>query len=65
MSGEPNAIAMAGFVIFIALSLVITWFAARRTRRAAMAMALTTHCKLDMVFAFRPGSSRMGCHSIK
>ncbi|MFA5908364.1 MAG: sodium/solute symporter [Vicinamibacterales bacterium] len=31
-SGQPNIIAMSGFVIFIALSLVITWFAARRTR---------------------------------
>jgi cation/acetate symporter len=30
-AGEPNVIAMAGFVLFIALSLVITWFAARRT----------------------------------
>ena len=29
--GEPNLVAMSGFVIFIALSLVITWFAARRT----------------------------------
>jgi cation/acetate symporter len=31
-TGETNLVAMAGFVIFIALSLVITWFAARRTR---------------------------------
>ena len=31
-SGGPNTIAMTGFVIFIALSLIITWFAARRTR---------------------------------
>ena len=30
--GEPNIVAMAGFVIFIALSLGITWVAARRTR---------------------------------
>jgi cation/acetate symporter len=30
-AGEPNIIAMAGFVLFIALSLVITWIAARRT----------------------------------
>ncbi len=30
-SGEPNIVAMAGFVIFILLSLGITWFAARRT----------------------------------
>ncbi len=30
-TGEPNAVAMAGFAIFIILSLVITWFAARRT----------------------------------
>ena len=30
-AGEPNTIAMAGFVLFIALSLVITWIAARRT----------------------------------
>ena len=29
---EPNIVAMAGFFIFIALSLVITWFAARRTK---------------------------------
>jgi cation/acetate symporter len=29
--GEPNVIAMIGFVLFIALSLVITWIAARRT----------------------------------
>ncbi|MEW6322043.1 MAG: cation acetate symporter [Acidobacteriota bacterium] len=32
--GQPNVVAMAGFVLFIALSLVITWFAARRTRSA-------------------------------
>ncbi len=31
-AGQPNIIAMSGFIIFIALSLVITWFAARRTR---------------------------------
>ena len=31
-TGEPNVVAMAGFAIFIFLSLVITWFAARRTR---------------------------------
>jgi cation/acetate symporter len=31
-SGEPNVVAMLGFGIFIALSLGITWFAARRTR---------------------------------
>ncbi len=31
-SGEPNIVAMAGFAIFITLSLGITWFAARRTR---------------------------------
>ncbi|HXE81631.1 MAG TPA: hypothetical protein VNK41_12820, partial [Vicinamibacterales bacterium] len=30
--GEPNAAAIAGFFLFIALSLVITWWAARRTR---------------------------------
>jgi cation/acetate symporter len=30
--GSPNVIAMAFFAIFIALSLVITWFAARKTR---------------------------------
>jgi cation/acetate symporter len=30
-AGEPNVIAMVGFVLFIALSLVITWIAARRT----------------------------------
>ncbi len=29
---QPNFVAMAGFAIFIGLSLVITWFAARRTR---------------------------------
>ena len=29
---EPNAVAMGGFVLFIGLSLVITWLAARRTR---------------------------------
>jgi cation/acetate symporter len=28
---QPNFVAMAGFAIFIGLSLVITWFAARRT----------------------------------
>ena len=28
----PNAVAMGGFVLFIGLSLVITWVAARRTR---------------------------------
>src|SRR5918993_33948 len=31
-NGETNFVAMAGFGIFIALSLIITWFAARRTR---------------------------------
>lgn len=31
-TNEPNIVAMAGFAIFIGLSLVITWFAARRTR---------------------------------
>ncbi|MBY0496783.1 MAG: sodium/solute symporter [Cyanobacteria bacterium] len=31
-SGQTNFVAMAGFAIFIGLSLVITWFAARRTR---------------------------------
>src|SRR6188768_3923972 len=30
--GEINVVAIAGFSIFIGLSLVITWFAARRTR---------------------------------
>ena len=30
--GEPNAAAIAGFFLFIALSLAITWWAARRTR---------------------------------
>jgi cation/acetate symporter len=29
---QPNFVAMVGFAIFIGLSLVITWFAARRTR---------------------------------
>jgi cation/acetate symporter len=31
-SGQTNFVAMAGFAIFIGLSLVITWFAARKTR---------------------------------
>ena len=31
-TGQTNIVAMAGFAIFIGLSLVITWFAARRTR---------------------------------
>src|SRR5215216_4780256 len=31
-SGQTNFVAIAGFSIFIGLSLVITWFAARRTR---------------------------------
>jgi len=31
-TGQTNLVAMAGFAIFIVLSLVITWFAARRTR---------------------------------
>ncbi len=31
-TGQTNVVAMAGFAIFIGLSLVITWFAARRTR---------------------------------
>jgi len=31
-TGETNVVAVAGFAIFIGLSLVITWFAARRTR---------------------------------
>jgi cation/acetate symporter len=30
--GEPNVVAMAFFFIFIAVTLVITWWAARRTR---------------------------------
>jgi cation/acetate symporter len=32
---QPNVVAMGGFVLFIGLSLVITWMAARRTRDAA------------------------------
>jgi cation/acetate symporter len=32
--GQPNLIAMAGFFVFIAISLGITWFAARRTKSA-------------------------------
>lgn len=32
--GEPNAVAITGFFVFIALSLGITWLAARRTRSA-------------------------------
>ena len=31
-TGETNVVAMAGFVIFIGLTLGITWWAARRTR---------------------------------
>jgi cation/acetate symporter len=31
-TGEPNTTAMIGFIVFIALSLGITWVAARRTR---------------------------------
>ena len=31
-TGGPNTVAMTGFIIFIALSLVITWWAAKRTR---------------------------------
>ena len=31
-TGGPNTVAMTGFVIFIGLSLVITWWAAKRTR---------------------------------
>ncbi|MGH9221605.1 MAG: sodium:solute symporter family transporter [Vicinamibacterales bacterium] len=31
-TGEPNVVAMAGFAIFIGISFVITWFAAKRTR---------------------------------
>jgi cation/acetate symporter len=30
--GSPNLVAMTGFLLFIAVSLVITWWAARRTR---------------------------------
>ncbi|MGD9904771.1 MAG: sodium/solute symporter [Vicinamibacterales bacterium] len=30
--GQPNPIAMAGFFVFIAISLGITWYAARRTK---------------------------------
>ena len=30
--GEPNVAAIAGFFLFISLSLAITWWAARRTR---------------------------------
>ena len=30
--GQPNTVAMAGFFVFILLSLGITWFAARRTK---------------------------------
>ena len=32
--GEPNASAIAGFLLFIGLSRGITWWAARRTRSA-------------------------------
>ncbi len=32
--GDTNIVAMAGFLLFIGLSLVITWYAARRTRDA-------------------------------
>jgi cation/acetate symporter len=32
--GEPDAIAISGFLIFIVLSLGITWWAARKTRSA-------------------------------
>jgi cation/acetate symporter len=32
--GEPNLAAIAGFFLFISLSLAITWWAARRTRSA-------------------------------
>ncbi len=32
--GEPNVVAMGGFFLFIAISLGITWFAARRTKSA-------------------------------
>jgi cation/acetate symporter len=31
-TGGPNTVAMTGFVIFIGLSLLITWWAAKRTR---------------------------------
>ncbi len=31
-TGGPNTVAMTGFIIFIGLSLLITWWAARRTR---------------------------------
>ena len=30
--GEPNAVAMLFFFVFIAITLGITWWAARRTR---------------------------------
>ena len=30
-TGEPNTVAMVGFGVFIALSLLITYWAARRT----------------------------------
>ena len=30
--GQPNGVAMAFFVLFIAITLGITWWAARRTR---------------------------------
>jgi cation/acetate symporter len=30
-TGDPNVVAMGGFVVFIALSLLITWWAAKRT----------------------------------
>ena len=30
--GQPNATAIIGFLLFIGLSLAITWWAARRTR---------------------------------
>ena len=32
--GQPDAIAISGFLIFIALSLGITWWAARKTHSA-------------------------------
>ena len=33
--GQPDVIAIGGFLIFIALSLGITWWAARKTRTSS------------------------------
>jgi cation/acetate symporter len=37
--GESNVTAIASFLVFVGITLVITWFAARKTRTSAQFFA--------------------------